>query len=57
MSINPFKVEIKSIENYFMNWDQMYPKSYEKNESDKNNIKAFNELQNRKQDNTTVNKK
>ena len=57
MSINPFKVEIKSIENYFMNWDQMYPKSYDKNESDKNNIKAFNELQNRKQDNTTVGEK
>ena len=31
MSINPFKVESKEVEEYFMNWDQMYPKSYDKN--------------------------
>lgn len=32
MSINPFEVESKGIESYFMNWDQMYPKSYDKKE-------------------------
>ena len=31
MSINPFKVECKEVNEYFMNWDQMYPTSYDKN--------------------------
>ena len=28
--INPFKEESKGIENYFMDWDKMYPVSYDK---------------------------
>lgn len=28
--MNPFKCDSKKIEDYFMNWDQMYPKSYDK---------------------------
>lgn len=31
MKTNPFKCESKSIEDYFMNWEQMYPKPYDKN--------------------------
>lgn len=31
MKINPFKIESKNIEEYFMSWDKMYPKSYDKN--------------------------
>ena len=30
MNINPFKCESKKIEEYFMNWNQMYPKPYDK---------------------------
>ncbi|MBE7075252.1 MAG: hypothetical protein E7376_04670 [Clostridiales bacterium] len=29
--MNPFKFESKDIETYYMNWKQMYPKSYDKN--------------------------
>ena len=31
MSINPFEVESKNVESYFMDWDKMYPESYDKN--------------------------
>lgn len=30
MNVNPFKCESKKIEEYFMNWNQMYPKPYDK---------------------------
>ncbi|MBQ4558324.1 MAG: hypothetical protein IJA61_02985 [Clostridia bacterium] len=29
--MNPFEVQTKELESYFMNWDQMYPKAYNKN--------------------------
>ena len=29
--MNPFNQETKKLEDYFMNWEQMYPKSYDKN--------------------------
>ena len=31
MSINPFEVESKNVESYFMDWDKMYRESYYKN--------------------------
>ena len=30
-SVNPFELKCKNIEEYFMNWDKMYPKPYDKN--------------------------
>lgn len=30
MNVNPFKLESKNIEEYFMNWDKMYPTPYDK---------------------------
>ena len=29
--MNPLTQETRQLEDYFMNWDQMYPKSYDKN--------------------------
>ena len=37
--MNPFKVESKDVEKYYMNWKQMYPKSY-----DKNNVSPFTKV-------------
>ena len=37
--MNPFKYESKDVEKYFMNWKQMYPKSY-----DKNNVSPFTKV-------------
>ena len=31
MNVNPFEIKSKNIEEYFMNWDQMYPTPYNKN--------------------------
>lgn len=31
-NVNPFNCKSKSIEEYFMNWDQMYPMPYDKNQ-------------------------
>lgn len=33
MNINPFEVESKNIEDYFMSWEKMYPKSYNKDKA------------------------
>ena len=30
MNVNPFEIKSKNIEDYFMNWDQMYPTPYDK---------------------------
>ena len=33
MKINPFKIETNPIESYFMNWNKMYPKPYDKDKA------------------------